>query len=127
MTERNKTDTVEDAAEVAKLRLRGDLKLAMQARAKLETSLLRAIIAALDNAQAVPARDKHARYVEHEFGDPAAEVPRLRLDAQDVRTLLEQEIRSRREAADQFEQLGKTDRAAELREEANIVARYLVG
>jgi len=40
--------------------------------------------------------------------------------------LLEREIQDRREAADKFEQLGKVDRATELREAASIVTRYLV-
>jgi uncharacterized protein YqeY len=117
---------VEDVAEVIKRRLRSDLKSAMQARAKLETSVLRAIIAALDDAQAVPVSDKHVRYVVHEFGDPAAEAPRLRLSVPDVQKLLEREIKDRREAADKLEQLGKVDRATELREEASIVTRYLI-
>ena len=128
MAKRTKTasPTVEDAAEVIKRRLRSDLKSAMQARSKLGTSVLRAIIAALDDAQAVPAPDKHVRYAVHEFGDPATEVPRLLLSAQDVQKLLEREIQDRREAADKFEQLGKVDRATELREAASIVTRYLV-
>lgn len=125
MTKRTDTTPEEDAAETIKVRLRGDLKSAMQARDAFETSVLRALIAALDNAQAVPAADKHARYVVHAFGDPAAEVPRLRLQMQDVQTLLEKEIAARRDAADQLERLGKIERAAELRAEATIVARYL--
>ena len=119
--------TADDPAEAMKLRLREDLKSALRARDALETSVLRAIIAALDNAQAVPAHDKHVRYVVHEFGDRKAEVPRLRLDVLDVQLLLETEIRSRAEAADQFEQLGRIDRARKLREETKIVARYLIG
>jgi uncharacterized protein YqeY len=117
----------EDAAERLKSRLRGDLKSAMMARAALETAALRAIIAALDNAQAVPAHDRHARYVVHKFGDPSAEVPRLRLGLDDVRKLLEREVRDRVEAADQFEKLGRHDRAAALRAEADIALRYLNG
>jgi uncharacterized protein YqeY len=128
MAERTSTgsDSGEDAAEVTKLRLRRDLKASMEARDGFEVSVLRALIAALDNAQAVPAQDKHTRYVVRKFGDPATEVPRQRLDAGEVQMLLEGEIKSRRDAADQLEQLGKMDRATDLRAEAAIVAQYLI-
>jgi uncharacterized protein YqeY len=118
------SEAYEDAAELLKLRLRLDLKAAMQARLAPEISVLRGLIAVIDNAQAVPAQHLHVRYVEREFGDPAAEVPRLRLTAEDVQALLEREIKDRADAADQLAQLGKHDRAAELRAEAAIVARY---
>ena len=50
-----------DAAESLKARLRADLKLAMRARAKLDVGVLRALIAALDNAQAVQIGKTHHR------------------------------------------------------------------
>ncbi len=114
-----------DAAETAKTRLRGDLRSAMRARNAEETAVLRALIAALDNAQAAPVGDKHLRYVVHQFGDRSAEVPRLSLDEAEVRCLVEREVASRHADADQFEGLGRLERAAELRAEAAIVARYL--
>ena len=119
--------SAEDAAEALKLRLREDLRNAMRARAAAETAILRALIAALDNAQAVPLPPGHQRYVEHAFGDRAAEVPRLRLDAAAVRRLIEQEAKSRADAADEFDRLGRPDRAADLRAQAAIVARYVAG
>lgn len=126
MTDRSgAAEPVEDAAEAVKARLRADLRLAMRARAVLETAVLRATIAVLDNAQAVPPPVSGGRYVQFAFGDPSAEVPRLNLSADAVRELLEQEVGSRREAADQFDQLGRTERGAALRAEADIVARYL--
>ncbi len=117
----------EDFAEALKARLRRDLKAAMQARASAEIRVLRALIAALDNAQAVPVAPGHQRYVEHAFGDPAAEIPRLRLDAAPVLALLGREARERLDAADQFTSLGRADRASELQAEAAVVARYLAG
>ena len=116
---------VEDAADAAKARLRDDLGSAMRARDARRTAVLRAVIAALDNAQAVPAGERHVRYVERAFGDPSGEVPRLCLDAADVRALLEGEVANRRNAADEFERLGHPERAIELRAQATIVARYL--
>ncbi len=114
-----------DAAEAAKLRLRADLRLAMRARDALETAVLRAVIAALDNAQAVPAGDAHQTYVERPFGDASAEVPRLILGTKAVEALLEAEAADRLEAADQCERLARPERATQLRAEAAIVARYL--
>lgn len=119
------SETGLDAAEAAKVRLRADLKLAMRARATPDVGVLRALIAALDNAQAVPIGDTHQRYVEHQFGDRSAEVPRLGLDGAEVRRLLDHEVTSRTEAADQIERLGRSERAVQLRAEAAIVARYL--
>jgi uncharacterized protein YqeY len=119
------TATDGDAAETLKARLRADLKQAMRARASLEVGVVRALIAALDNAQAVPIGDAHQRYVVHAFGDGATEVPRLVLDAARVEGLLGDELAGRLQAADQIEGLGRAERAAELRAEAAIVARYL--
>ena len=113
-----------DAAEVIKARLRADLRLAMRARASLEVGVLRALIAAVDNAQAVPIGGGHQRYVVHTFGDASAEVPRLMLDVAQVERLLEGEIANRRMAAEQFDALARPERAAELRAEAAVVARY---
>ena len=118
-------DDVPDAVEALKIRFRADLKLAMRARSALEIGALRALIAALDNAQAVPVGDAHKRYVVHAFGDAAVEVPRLVLDAGEVQRLLQAEVASRRAAADQFDQLDRPERAAELRAEAAVVARYV--
>jgi len=116
-----------DAAATLKARLRDDLKTAMRTRNALDIAVLRVIIAALDNAQAVPLPEGRQRYVVREFGDGSAEAPRLRLAEEDVRNLLIQEVRDREDAAAQFEDLGRADRAAALRLEAAIVSRYLPG
>ena len=116
-----------DAAATLKARLRDALKTAMRTRNALDIAVLRVIIAALDNAQAVPLPEGRQRYVVREFGDGSAEAPRLRLAEEDVRNLLIQEVRDREDAAAQFEDLGRADRAAALRLEAAIVSRYLPG
>jgi uncharacterized protein YqeY len=118
-------ETPDDAADALKRRLRDDLMAAMRARAGTEIAVLRALVAALDNAQAVPIADGHKPYAEKPFGDPSVEVPRLPLDLPAVRALLAQEAGARNAAADQFESLGKTERAALLRSEVRIIARYL--
>ena len=117
--------TREDPAAVVKARIRLDLKKAMQARRTIEMRVLRTLVAALDNAEAVPVADAHDRYVPRMFGDRSAEAPRLVLTEADVAALLEREAVQRLEAMAEFERLGHLDRAAVFREEAAIVRRYL--
>lgn len=115
---------IEDAAEAMKVRLRADLKAAMGAKDVVRVSVLRSLIATLDNAQAVPVGDGHEHYRELAFGDRSAEVPRLALSDGDVRALFAAETDSRRAAAQQMRALGQADRAARLLAEAEIVAGY---
>jgi uncharacterized protein YqeY len=110
------------SAAALKERLRADLKAAMQARATDEVRLLRTLIAALDNAEAVAvAQDK---YVPRPFGDPGAEVPRLELDDEAVNGLLASEIGTRLAAAGDYDRHAKCEEAERLREEAGLIERY---
>lgn len=114
-----------DAAVFTKARIRGDLTAAMKARRSAETSLLRAILAALDNAEAVPVGTAHDRYAVRMFGDPSVEAPRRVLSEADVRALLLRETADREMAAQEFEALGKQNEAERLRNEVSLIARYL--
>lgn len=114
-----------DPAAALQARLREDLRAAMRIRAAAEVSLLRVLIAAVDNAQSVPVGEAHQRYVERPFGDGSAEVPRLSLSAADVAALLRSEAAAREAAAAEFDRVGAADRAGALRQEAEIVRRYL--
>lgn len=116
---------MDDAAETMKVRLRADLKVAMTARETARVAVLRALIATLDNAQAVPVGEGHQRYQELAFGDRAAEVPRLSLKPGDVRALFAAEADSRRGAAAQMRVHGQSARADVLLAEAAVVERYL--
>ena len=89
------------SATALKERLRADLKAAMQARASDEIRLLRTLIAALDNAEAVPGTP--GGYVHRAFGDAGAEVARLELDEKAVDALLASEAASRCDAAADYE------------------------
>jgi uncharacterized protein YqeY len=110
------------SAPELKERLRADLKAAMQARAADEVRLLRTLIAALDNAEAVAvAQDK---YVPRAFGDPAAEVPRLELEDDAVDRLLVSEIETRLAAAADYDRHQKNVEAVRLRNEAVLIERY---
>jgi len=115
----------EDAGRVMKDRLRADLRSAMKDRRTSEARVIRALVAALDNAEAPPLHAGAPALVLHHFRSGSAEVERLLLSRSDVRQVLLAEIRERERAADELERLGKTDRAADLRAEALIAKRYL--
>ena len=110
------------SATALKARLRADLKAAMQARAADDVRVLRVLIAALDNAEAVPGGQDN--YVPRAFGDPSGEVARLSLDAAAVDALLASEIETRLAAAADYENHGQHEQAARLRTEAELVAGY---
>jgi uncharacterized protein YqeY len=116
--------TVEDPAEAIKSRLRTDLRSALIAKDAPRVRAARALIAAVDDAQAVPPADGQPRYVVHAFADRSAEVPRLRLTDDDVRRVVGHEAGIRTSAATEMERLGQIERARELRLEAAIITRY---
>jgi uncharacterized protein len=113
------------SATALKKRLRADLKTAMQAKAGNEVRILRTLIAALDNAEAVAVvQDKH---VPRKFGDPSGEVARRELDDQAVNHLLATEIEGRLTAAGDYERHGEAEAASRLHGEATLIGRYLSG
>jgi uncharacterized protein YqeY len=115
----------EDAGGTMKARLRADLRTAMKDRRADEAKILRALVAALDNAEAppIPAGQKAADL--HHFHSGTAEVERLLLGEADVHQVLLAEIHERECAAAELEQLGKFERAQALRGEAALAKRYL--
>ena len=107
-----------DAAEALRERLQADLRSAMRARALAEVSVLRQLIAAIDNAGAVPPPTKT---------DPIqCEVERRFLNRGDLQALLRREIDVRLHAADQFRTLGRAVDADAAKFEMDIVSRYLM-
>lgn len=105
--------------------LKADLRTAMRERKATEVTTLRGLISAIDNAQAVPVGNRHDKYVFHAFGDSAVEVPRRALSQDDIRQLVEAEIRARNDAAADYQRLGRDDKAQELTNEVEILSRYL--
>ncbi|MBO9517685.1 MAG: GatB/YqeY domain-containing protein [Porphyrobacter sp.] len=103
--------------------MRTDLKAAMQAKASEEARLLRTLIAALDNAEAVPGLQDNTG--SRAFGDPSGEVARLDLDYSATQALLAKEVQERLSAAQEYEGLGREDQATRLRGEAQLITRYL--
>jgi len=110
------------SATALKERLRADLKAAMQARASDEVRVLRQLIAALDNAEAVPigSAPKQVRLGD---GAASAEAMRRDLDADDVAALLAAEMDARRAAAD-YRAGGRDTDADALESAIALIDRY---
>jgi uncharacterized protein YqeY len=105
-----------------KERLRADLKGALQARESGKVSVVRTLIAALDNAEAVEV--EQGPYHSRAFGDPGGEVARRELDVCAIHAVLEREAASRVAAAEGYERHGRPEDAARLRAEAALVQSY---
>jgi uncharacterized protein len=106
-----------------KARLRTDLKNAMREKRTDEVALLRNLIAALDNAEAVPTHG----YRPRPPGDSQGEVARRELGGAEVDSLLAREIAEREVAAEEFERHGRSGEASRLMQEAEAIARYRAG
>lgn len=115
----------EDSVRILKDRLRADLKLAMKARNSPEASLLRSLLAAIDNAEAPAQSAEQSSAVSRSFAEGAAEVGRLALSGAQLNQLLMAECDARLEAAADMVKLGQSERAKMLRAEAALVKRYL--
>jgi hypothetical protein len=114
-----------NAAESLKNRLRTDLRAAMVGKRKAEISLLRALLAAIDNAEAPAQSAEQVKAGMRSFGEGTAEVGRLTLMPEQLAALLAREIASRELAAAEMASHGQTDRAQLLRDEAALAKRYL--
>jgi len=112
-------------------RLRRDLSAALKARDEVVVAALRSAIAAIDNAEAVattrqaglPASSQHIAGATAGVG--SSEVPRRVLGGEDMNAVVRAQVEERWEAAEQYESLGRHDRAERLRREAAVLAAYL--
>lgn len=75
----------EDAGRDVKARLRADLRAAMKGRHAFEAKVIRALVAAIDNAEVPPTHAGQTAPVHHHFHSGSAEVERLLLSRSDVR------------------------------------------
>lgn len=114
-----------DAGSDMKARLRGDLRAAMKEGRTAEARVIRALIAAIDNAEAPPLHAGQTALMQHLFCSGSAEVERLLLSGSQVRDVLLAEIHERERAAAELERLQKTDRAEALRAEALLAKLYI--
>ncbi|WP_328397602.1 GatB/YqeY domain-containing protein [Nocardia sp. NBC_00416] len=107
-------------------RLRAALTTAMKARDRQTTALLRATLAAVDNAEAVGIGAQRAGAVEAaSIGPGSAEVPRRELGEAEIIEIVRSEIADRLSAAGAYEAAGRSDRAGTLHAEAAILATFV--
>jgi uncharacterized protein YqeY len=119
-----------DPTEGMRSRMQADLRAAMKTREALETSVLRCLIAALDNAGAIrpepttgAARFAGSEHVATGQAWGSAEATRRCLSAAQVDALIAREVATRREAAEELERCGRPHQAEEARAEMAIAAR----
>ena len=110
--------------------LRRDLVSAMKAREAQAVSALRTAIAAIDNAEAVPAAEASQPTTSTHFagaraGVGATEAARRELSDGDIRAILGDQIASYAREADGYDAVGQADAARRLRDQARLLAAYL--
>jgi uncharacterized protein YqeY len=116
---------VHDYAQDMKTRMRADLKAAMKEGRANDAKVIRALIAAIDNAEAPPLPTGRRATDQHRFQEGSAEIERLVLGATQVQAVLLEDIREREHAADDMERLGRPEQAQVLRAEAALARRYI--
>lgn len=111
-----------EPANDMKERLRADLRAAMKEKRAAEVKVLRALIAALDNAEAPAGPADNTPW------DPSSpsEIKRLLLSAADVQRAIAAELNEREHAVIELERVGRAENAETVRAEALVIRRYLV-
>jgi uncharacterized protein YqeY len=102
--------------------LRADLVTARKARHPTEVSMIRTLIAAIENAEAVEAADSE----EPKIG-LGHDQPRRELTDDDIATIVERERTEVVEAITHYRELGLTAHLEELEERLRVVDRYRKG
>jgi uncharacterized protein YqeY len=103
-------------------RLRTQLTRALGQRDAEQVAVLRATLAAIENAEAVPAQTHGSGLEARPLGVGVRDVPRRELSDDDVAHVIRAEIAERRSAAAVYEQAGRPDHARRLRQEAATLA-----
>ncbi len=129
--------TVLEAEKSLRARLTEDLRAAMKSRDGVRVSAVRSLIAALDNASAVPVDDPQVAALRGRLSesqlDPAGaeggswDVPRKALSEEDILQVLAVEMAERRNAALALEKHGCYEEAAVVRGELEIIEGYAAG
>ena len=118
------------AAEALRAALRHGLTTALKARDTDAMAVLRTAIAAIDNAQAVPAAGlsppaASAHVAGARRGVGSTEAARRQLSGSDLRDLLRDQIAEHAREADRYADLGQADAAQRLRRQARTLGAYL--
>lgn len=121
-------------ASSMRLKIQADLRAALRERDPRRISTLRNLIAAIDNAEAVPIpqnRDEVGACAPSDAahgtttGKGPTEVPRRLLSEQEVNAILRREHESSMAAAAELRAYGAVERAEYLEAEALIAASYI--
>jgi uncharacterized protein len=117
-------DMKDDAGMSMKERLHADLRIALKKARASEVKVIRALITALDDAEAPPLQAGTGA-AEHRFSAGSAEFQCRLLSGEDVRCVLLADIAERERAAAELKSVGKVDSAEALRLEALVARQYL--
>ena len=97
--------------------LRADLAQARKTNDSEKVTLIRTLMAAIDNAEAVNVQASAA-------ADNPSEVPRRTLSAEEIMEIILREGSELRAAAEDYEQHGRPDEANRLRSLSRVADRY---
>lgn len=119
-----------DDAQALRAALRLGLTGALKARDRDALAALRTAIAAIDNAEAVPAPDAPPSATSSHIagarsGLGSAEAARRELSASELRDILRGQVAEHTSEADRYDALGQADFAERLRRQALALAPYL--
>jgi hypothetical protein len=103
-------------------RLKADLGSARKEGDAERVAVIRALMAAIANAEAVDLGPAHPKETQG-----WAEAPRRRLSVDDLRQIVRREADELRSAAADYEQRGAPQEADRLRRRAGLTEAYLVG
>src|SRR5688572_8238900 len=111
--------------------MRTALQNAMRARDTVAVSALRAAMSAIDNAEAAdlsaaPPSEASEHIAGGVAGLGAGEVARRALTMNELCGLLAAEIAERRQQAEEYEAVGRTEQGARLRAEAEILEPFAI-
>jgi uncharacterized protein len=101
-------------------RLKAGLTKAMKTRQSAVVSILRTVLAAIDNAEAVELPPNFVPGMGQ-----SNDVPRKVLTETQMRDIVHNEIRALQSATAEYEQLGKPEEADTLRNQAAALSEYL--
>jgi uncharacterized protein YqeY len=102
-------------------KIQSDLSDAMRAKDEVRKSTLRMLIAAVRNAE---IRTPPAGASDEQLAE-MAKLPPLVLDDAEVQSIIQKQLKQRRDSIDQFEKAKRDDLAAKERAEAAILEVYL--
>jgi uncharacterized protein YqeY len=119
-----------DGARALRTALRAGLTAALKARDADALAALRTAIAAIDNAEAVPATDTRplpasAHVAGARSGPGSTEAARQQLTADELHAILRDQITEHTREADRYQALGQANAAQRLRNQARTLETYL--